>query len=369
MFYPEDWAIIVGIGDYPGLSNLDGPVNDATEFHRWLVSEFPAGGGVQPGQALLIRSSDYPGPFADPLDAHPAQADIERELRRMDSRAQKNNAASKGLRVGRRLYLFVSGHGCSVEENDALLAADATPSQAGLHIPCRLWSKLFLNRGYFDEVVLLMDCCRGEWPTVTVRKPPLDLTIADIDAAEIGRRFYGFATKWRRDAKELQFNGSVYGVFTYALLEGLSGKAADPGTGLVTAASLESWMDANIGWYRNTPQPAGNTPQPAGNAPQPASDAALPTFDFDRKDPEPLVFARAKPPEYRRRIACGPAVVGTTVVIQAGDAERSEIARVSAAPPFWDVKLFKGSYQAIAFAAAKTKVFSVERDGEPDVQL
>src|ERR1700677_3475377 len=43
---PEDWAVIVAIQWYPGLSgkHLGGPLADAAAFEEWLVD--PSGGGL-----------------------------------------------------------------------------------------------------------------------------------------------------------------------------------------------------------------------------------------------------------------------------------------------------------------------------------
>ena len=51
----DDWAIVVGIKKYfdPQLAGLEGPENDAKEFHGWVLD--PKGGNVPEGQAAAVR--------------------------------------------------------------------------------------------------------------------------------------------------------------------------------------------------------------------------------------------------------------------------------------------------------------------------
>src|SRR5918998_2951337 len=116
-----DYAVVVGVARYPELSaegvvaDLDGPNNDAQAVHDWLVD--PEGGGLDPDNAKLIRSADFD--WLDPLDAQPAAARIERELKWLERQTRDT--------AGGRLYLYFSGHGFSpVLEEGALLTAEAT---------------------------------------------------------------------------------------------------------------------------------------------------------------------------------------------------------------------------------------------------
>ena len=70
----EDFAVVVGIMRYPGISDLDGSENDARNFRDWLVS--PNGGNVAAGQVHLILSSNYPGED-DPLRARPTTLEVD----------------------------------------------------------------------------------------------------------------------------------------------------------------------------------------------------------------------------------------------------------------------------------------------------
>lgn len=70
MYNDADWAVIVGLDKYIGLPiSLDGPEADARDFYEWVTTPAPSGGGVPLKNVQLVVSSEYPGPFTDPMDA------------------------------------------------------------------------------------------------------------------------------------------------------------------------------------------------------------------------------------------------------------------------------------------------------------
>jgi hypothetical protein len=250
-----DHAIVVGIAKYPYLEPLNSPENDARAFHAWVIR--PAnmgGGGIDPasGRARLILSSDFKGPFQAGMEP-PTVAQVEAELIALDNAAAQNNAAGRGLRVGRRLYLYFSGHGCAPRfEEAAVLMANATRRRV-YHLTGMPVADWFFRSGYFTEVVLLMDCCRERYEKVATYVPPwVDLTLPEV--VDQSQRFYGLAAEWSRLARERVLpSGKSHSVFTMALLAGLEGAAADPATTFfdpatnrplahVTAASLKNYL-------------------------------------------------------------------------------------------------------------------------------
>src|SRR5262249_25455871 len=68
-----DYALVVGISRYPGISDLSGPENDANDFFAWVTSK--EGGGVGPANAKLILSSGFQ-PAQYTQDERPAQDQI-----------------------------------------------------------------------------------------------------------------------------------------------------------------------------------------------------------------------------------------------------------------------------------------------------
>jgi hypothetical protein len=275
---------------------------------------------------------------------------------RFEDLARQNNENMKGLRVGRRLYLFFSGHGCAFPPNEAaLLAANFTTDANRYHIPGRLWAHIFSVRGYFDEVFLLMDCCRESLPLFALQPPPLTLTTADTDSIENGRTFYGFATRWNRRTKDSKFNGVAHGIFTYALLAGLSGKAAHPTTGCITAASLGQWLKENMKVYLTDDQ--------KNNPDVPKS----PDLDYEPEPAEQMILATVAPPKFRVRINIANDLVGQPVQIL--DGAFNIVCSLSAAPLQWQVDLYKGGYLVQGYLANRQKGFFVNGSGDVDVQI
>jgi len=234
-----DRAIIVGIRKYPGLGEpLDGPENDARKVHEWVTSK--AGGGVPPQSARLILSSDF-GAMQGPLDARPTLEAIQHEFDLLQDEAEKNDNEGNGFRVGRRLYLFFSGHGFEPDkDNVALLMANATPSR-GYHVAATLYADYFRRAGIFDEVLLFMDCCRQPMASFPTNRPPYMESLAS-DAPEKGKWLKAFATKWSRKSREKKIDGVAHGIFTSALLRGLKGEAPRDAAGQITDETLASFL-------------------------------------------------------------------------------------------------------------------------------
>ena len=235
----NDWAIVIGIWDYPDLGDLAGPEHDAQAFAEWVQS--PVGGGVPADHLRMISSSKFAS-AAIARDAKPTDAEVQALFDELDDIAQGNRERGEGQRVGRRLYLYMAGHGCApLLDESVLLMANATRRRAGYHIPGKPWANWFYRAGYFDELLLFMDCCRESYPQAPLNVPAyIDVTAPD--AVDRGRRFFAFGTKWSRLSRERPMaDGVVRGVFTAALLEGLKGAAAEP-DGRVTAGSLAGYL-------------------------------------------------------------------------------------------------------------------------------
>src|SRR5713226_2019709 len=148
----DDRAIVVGISRYPALGDLAGPENDAKAFDAWLRS---ASGGDVPGDNIdRILSSDFP-PCQNAVSAKPTAEAVKEAIDKLHFIGE-----SGGAYVGRRLYLFMAGHGFAPSYTDAaLLMANAAINRTGHHFPGRPYADWFRESAFFKEVVLLMDCC------------------------------------------------------------------------------------------------------------------------------------------------------------------------------------------------------------------
>ena len=225
----EDFALVVGINDYKSLDALDGAKNDAEAFVRWVRD--PAGGDVpEENVELFLSSTDTWAPTTDAIVGW-----MEELLARY----------SPGLdqRIGRRLYLFMAGHGIGPGVDDAGLLVPSTSALSVKYLPGGKYANYFREAALFDEVLLFMDCCRDhDWQLpeapVTLRAKP------DPAAAHKVNILYAFATGFGRKSRERAFEedgSAVGGIFTRALLDGLACKAATP-DGRITSESLKRYV-------------------------------------------------------------------------------------------------------------------------------
>ena len=232
-----DHAILIGIRDYPALfgdkqsSVLQGPVNDVDAVKAWLLDR-RGGGFIDDSTIHVIISAG---------GASPTEVELEQVLSRLVQLAEDSNVAGTGFRVGERLYLFMAGHGFSPERSNACLyAANARPG-FNAHIHATGWLKWLQESAFFDEFVLWMDCCMDRMATGPVRDPLLSAPDGGVPPRA---GFVAFAAQRPLMAVENPIpadEGKVHGVFTWALLQGLRGAAADQ-NGRVTGRSLADWV-------------------------------------------------------------------------------------------------------------------------------
>lgn len=237
----DHYAVVVGLNRYPTLSDpaeapsdLKGPENDADAVADWLRSA--QGGDLPPENVTVIKSPAPPLPGTSPT-----RDEIERTFVGFEDIARRNEARVSRQWVGRRLYVYMAGHGFSPRRNHGcLFAANATP-RFGYHVYPSSWLEWFQDAAYFDELVLWMDCCMNRITTLPLAVPPAPPQNRSTPA---GPSFIAFAAQRPLKAVERAFpedGGRVHGVFTWTLLEGLQGAAANA-YGMVTGRSLADWI-------------------------------------------------------------------------------------------------------------------------------
>ena len=113
------------------------------------------------------------------------------------------------------------------------------------HLTGKPTADWFFLRNVFDEIVLIMDCCRERYEKgFASYVPPWVANSTSTAAIEKGRRFYAHATKWSKKAREKPYppdGGKVRGMFSVALMDGLKGAAYDPATQRVDPATAATW--------------------------------------------------------------------------------------------------------------------------------
>ena len=257
----DDFAIIIGLQNYPGLDDsqngrppLSGPENDARGFKDWAAS--PEGGDVPEQNIKLILSSDYPEKVMDFSDAKPTTFEIARAFEKLRRLSEEKQKRFEGSKIGRRLYIYMSGHGISptpfgtrIEKEAGLLMANVDPTNIAstlYHIPGIYTATWFCENDCFDEVFLFMDCCRD----IKIVSSSNNY-LPNRGNATNTTRFYAFAAKWSRRAREREIDGKMQGIFTKTLLSALGGACADPdpavpGNGIITGSSLKSYLFQNM---------------------------------------------------------------------------------------------------------------------------
>lgn len=349
----DDYAIVVGITKYPQFGDLQGPEYDACAFYDWLSA--PQGGNVPVAQMGRILSRDF-DPSPDPLLAKPALQQVDYEFEKLI----EAGAAREDGRLGRRLYIFLAGHGFGPDvEEAALLMANANRRRMH-HLPGRRYARWFRTAALFDEIVLLMDCCRDDYPRAPVYVPPWP-EVRRPAAGEV-RYFYGFATKWSRKAREKQIvpGGPVRGLFTWALLTALE-KATPDAQGRITGAMVEGYVFNQL---------SNELKQLAGEG-----EYQEPRFEYDKQ--HDLVFVEAAPwagaqAETRPsatpvRLRLAPALVGQRVEIL--NHRFQPVAATEAGVDGWTVALAAGIYQARVPGTPHEIVFDVVGKETIDVAL
>lgn len=235
---PSDhYAVVIGLTRYPLLDNpppdLQGPENDVDAVVGWLVNN----GGVPVTTVKVVRSSA----FGAPPEVRPTRDEIEEAFLWLDQLAEVNRQHGRGRQVGSRIYLYASGHGFSPRPKQAcLLAANASQRQLSANVFPSGWIDWLQDANYFSEYVLWVDCCMDR----AVLAPPPQTPLDPLNAGGAPRAsFTAFAAPRPLKAAEKQIpeDGKWHGVFTWNLLKGLRGAAADK-NGAVNGRRLTDWL-------------------------------------------------------------------------------------------------------------------------------
>lgn len=235
----NDYGIVVGINRYrhPYYDDLRGAVNDARDFVRWLKS--PSGGNIGKKQ-IAVHLSDAKGLKPRLQALH----DSFHELIKRSAHGEKKS--------GRRLYIYLAGHGVGTEDVDGagLLAADHDLDRDSW-LPGKIFADMFRKGGLFDEVLLFMDCCRDYDEELTAPHNPFRVQAGG--AAGV-KRCYGYGAKFDRQSHEEKFGNRYHGVFTRVLMQGLRGRAVRE-DGKVTAGSLADYVTKKMQDLRPEQEP------------------------------------------------------------------------------------------------------------------
>lgn len=222
----HDFALLVGNSDYGNeLTRLDGPPNDLAAFAHWLVD--PTGGALPPQNILVLadRVAALPPGVQNPAPAKWQEVYV--RFFGTDTTARANRA---GEGVRRRLWVLFAGHGNMPARQfgrDPITACfipqDWKRSQPflGWIVPVEYLRLCVDAFEEFDEIVVLMDCCRSETGELIEPARPFPITRNQV------QRDREFVVLCAAQADRLAYerpigsDGLVHGVFTASVLDGL----------------------------------------------------------------------------------------------------------------------------------------------------
>jgi len=215
----SDYAVVIGVNEYkdpPG--PLAGAANDARAFIDW-VQNTTSDGDVDSTRTLKQLSSLGITDLVNLLD------ELTSQLREVGHK-------------GRRLYIFVAGHGSGRRHKSAFLFA----SEHSVSIPvCWDIGDIAAQlESIFDEVVLFVDCCR----TYMADAQPFPINLRLPYPESTRRHFHCFSCRLHEVTIEQDAEGGSRGVFSQNLLRVLEGKIAEAVDyqGNVTAYSLTHYL-------------------------------------------------------------------------------------------------------------------------------
>ncbi len=331
----EDWAVVAGINGYWKYATLKGAVGDANRFAKWLLSE-----ALVPDDQLRLVCSQV-GPPASLETAQPTLDRVKGQFEDLARRAAKKDF----YRLGRRLYIFLSGHGILPTRSalpnfneTALLMADVDSITIGNHVGGNAYAEWFRACGVFDEVVLFLDCCRDEMKNIGLTPP--SMPFLDRQRAP-ARRFYAAATQMDSQSWERPFGSppETRGVFSYALLEALNSQSLCDPNGLLTGKILAGQL------YRDVPN---------------LQNGQDPDIDY-RLEQDITFIRRLDPKKPKASITFAPGLAGKTVLLIGKNYPEPDV------PPYvivnnqtWDLVLDPFNYKLQLQGSEVKKNFEVD---------
>ena len=326
----EDYAIVIGVS-YRGLPPLKATLADATRFMEWLRS--PEGGNLPDKNIKAFLS---PQPVPTDLDAgRPIGDDISRALTEIGVKWDSK-------RVGRRLYFYFTGHGLGPRFDDvAMLMGDSGFGRFERNIGLHPYRTRFYDQAPFDEVVIILDCCRdperpptaGPGPATNNNGPVREIQDFVVLAAPYGEKAFEAIDNDTGDRR---------GFLTKALLEGLTDPMRADAEGRFTSSSLREYL------VRRVPQLAlgiGEEQEPK----------------FELPD-DVIVFSEGTAPRVLVHIVAKAGLAGELVLRNGNDLreiERRPAADVTKKKP-WIKKLVRNSrYELAHTGSGKTMIFDL----------
>jgi Caspase domain len=227
------FALVVGVDKYADtqISTLGGASNDA----RALASALVANAGFPADQVVLLSSDQ-------PEERHPTRGNILRRL---------SNLATIVPKDGLLLFAF-AGHGMERGGEAFLLPSDAQVSddvtlleQTAVNV---LQIRGWVKRTGVKQVLMILDACRNDPAGRANADNPLTATYTrGFNFDQRNREVEAFVTLYATAIghRAYEFKEKRQGYFTWALVEGLQGRAANE-RGEVTLDGLINYLQERV---------------------------------------------------------------------------------------------------------------------------
>jgi phage gpG-like protein len=228
---PQTFAILMGVSKYKYVRPLAYADKDAELFRDYLKS--PGGGSVKDENIFLL----------------------------LNDNASNANFWGKGfqwlraknLQKGDKLFIYLAGHGDAIDEDQFFfLGYDCNPEGdknnylvSGTIQLFNLKKKIANETAKGVEVLFIMDACRSnELPGGTAGQNFLNSAISEKRVGEIIMLATGAGQESLEDASI----GNGHGLFTYYLVDGLSGVADNPTNpdNKISFQEIKNYVDKNV---------------------------------------------------------------------------------------------------------------------------
>jgi len=229
----QRWAVVIGVSDYKNantrLPSLKYANRDAEQFATFLKSE--SGGGFSEDRVKLLT------------DRQATTSNIRGALFDFLKKTVKEDL----------VVIFFAGHGIPDPDKPSnlyLAAHDSDPNRIAV-TGFPMWDlDTALKRTIAAErVVVLVDACHSAGVTEGIRGVKIgdsfNKYFDQLAKVKPGRVVFTSCEGYEvsREAKKW---GGGHGVFTWALLEGLKGKADKDGSGIVTLGEILDYVDITV---------------------------------------------------------------------------------------------------------------------------
>lgn len=353
----RDHAVVIGIRDYGSLKpQLLGPEADARAFAAWLRSA--DGGDLPAGNVKEVFSSTFASSNAKLATAFGYQPDFT-SMRRpfFELMAATADNSMRIPRVGRRLYIYLSGHGITPRvdpmtgtNQSGLLSADCIENVNYDSVAGHAYAEWFRLSHAFDEILLFMDCCRTDRPEVP--PAPILTPIVAGGRPDDVRVFYAWATQWDSRSWEQPLGAppTTRAVFTFALIEALTSGPTDE-QGRLTTKGIVGHLAVRVPALRQG--------------------AEAQTAKFFPPDPDGrlVVVSRVSSATSNVTITFGSALIGKAVDLQNGAFRSVLPAPYLASADPWKLTLDPGIYMLVVDGAETPLVVKPNQAKEQHVDV